>query len=122
MQVNPSEIARSYRQADNKQAQIKILSELNGCDEQKIKEILAAEGEELPRARAKRKPKEEPQEETRQEAPEPEIQKISGQRERELPEAVRWALEEEAERLRLHIMDLECKRDSIMDFLAGAES
>lgn len=49
MQMGPKEIARDYRTAANKQKQIKVLAELNQCAERKIAEILAAEGEELPK-------------------------------------------------------------------------
>lgn len=49
MQMGNKEIAVDYRRAANKQKQIKILAELNQCAERKIAEILAAEGEELPK-------------------------------------------------------------------------
>lgn len=49
MQMGPKEIAVEYRTAVNKQKQIKVLAELNQCAERKIAEILAEEGEELPK-------------------------------------------------------------------------
>jgi len=49
MQMGPKEIAVEYRTAANKQKQIKVLADLNQCAERKIAEILAAEGEELPK-------------------------------------------------------------------------
>lgn len=49
MQMDNTEIAIDYRRAANKQKQIKILAELNQCAERRIAEILAAEGEELPK-------------------------------------------------------------------------
>lgn len=49
MQMGPKEIAVEYRTAANKQKQIKVLAELNQCAERRIAEILAAEGEELPK-------------------------------------------------------------------------
>ena len=49
MQMGPKEIAVEYRTAANRQKQIKVLAQLNQCAERKIAEILAAEGEELPK-------------------------------------------------------------------------
>lgn len=49
MQMGPKEIAVEYRTAANRQKQIKVLAELNQCPVRRIAEILAAEGEELPK-------------------------------------------------------------------------
>lgn len=49
MQMGPKEIAVEYRTAANKNKQITVLAELNQVAERKIAEILAAEGEELPK-------------------------------------------------------------------------
>lgn len=47
MQMTESEIVRSYRRADKKREQIKILAELNLCDKKTIREILRRNGEEV---------------------------------------------------------------------------
>ena len=55
------EIVTSYREAKDKKMQVKILSELNVCSQEKIKDILIAEGIracELPRNRKKQGDKE----------------------------------------------------------------
>lgn len=49
MQMGPKEIAVEYRTAANRQKQIKVLAQLNQCAERRIAEILAAEGEDLPK-------------------------------------------------------------------------
>lgn len=49
MQMGPKEIAVEYRTAANRQKQIKVLAQLNLCAERRIAEILAAEGEDLPK-------------------------------------------------------------------------
>lgn len=52
------EIVRSYREAADKKAQVKILAELNLCSQREIIEILIANGvkpQELPRQRKKNK-------------------------------------------------------------------
>lgn len=54
MQMSNEEIVRSYREAKDKAKQLEILSELNACDRQKIKDILAEGGidhRQLPRSR-----------------------------------------------------------------------
>lgn len=58
MQMSNEEIIRSYREARDKRKQIEILSELNACDKQKIRDILAEGGMDhrsLPRSRRKEK-------------------------------------------------------------------
>lgn len=60
MQMSNAEIVGKYKRADDKKAQISILAELNGCDKEKIKQILLEGGvpeSELPKARSS-KPKE----------------------------------------------------------------
>ena len=55
------EIVTSYREAKDKKMQVKILSELNVCSKEKIKEILITEGVrqcELPRNRKKKEDEE----------------------------------------------------------------
>lgn len=42
------DILPSYRQAANRRAQIKILADLNGCTEERIRDFLEDAGEELP--------------------------------------------------------------------------
>ena len=57
MEMSCGEIARSYRGAADKKAQLKILAELNCCSQQEIRDILIAEGvkpQELPRQRQKK--------------------------------------------------------------------
>ena len=49
MQMTNEEIIREYRGAKNKKEQIKILADLNTCDTNTIKEILAAGGEAVAR-------------------------------------------------------------------------
>lgn len=44
MQMSNEEIVKSYREAKDKVKQLGILSELNACDEQKIKDILTEGG------------------------------------------------------------------------------
>ena len=44
MQMSNEEIVRNYREAKDKAKQLKILAELNACDEQKIKDILTEGG------------------------------------------------------------------------------
>lgn len=54
MQMSNEEIVRRYKEAKDKAKQLGILSELNACDEQKIKDILAEGGidhRQLPRSR-----------------------------------------------------------------------
>lgn len=54
MQMSNEEIVRSYREAKDKAKQLGILSELNACDKQKIKDILAEGGidhRQFPRSR-----------------------------------------------------------------------
>lgn len=46
--MTAAEIASSYRQAARPRAQITVLAELNACTKERILEILAAEGVELP--------------------------------------------------------------------------
>ena len=48
MQMTESEIVRSYNHAENRQKQIKILSELNACSKAQIREILERNGCEVP--------------------------------------------------------------------------
>lgn len=57
MQMTESEITRSYRQADDKKAQIRILAELNACQREDIINILTAAGE-IKALRKKAAPKE----------------------------------------------------------------
>ena len=57
-EMSCGEIARSYRAAEDKKAQLKVLAELNLCSQQEIRDILIAEGvkpQELPRQRKKNK-------------------------------------------------------------------
>ncbi len=54
MQMSNEEIVRRYKEAKDKAKQLGILSELNACDRQKIKDILAEGGidhRQLPRSR-----------------------------------------------------------------------
>lgn len=54
MHMSNEEIVRSYREAKDKAKQLGILSELNACDRQKIKDIMAEGGidhRQLPRSR-----------------------------------------------------------------------
>ena len=44
MQMTNEEIVRNYKEAKNKDSQIKILAQLNLCDPQKIKDILKDAG------------------------------------------------------------------------------
>lgn len=58
MQMSNEEIIRSYREARDKRKQVEILSELNACDVQEIRDILAEGGMDhrsLPRSRRKEK-------------------------------------------------------------------
>lgn len=60
MQMSNAEIVAKFNRADDKKAQIGILADLNGCDKEKIKQILLEGGvpeSELPKARGP-KPKE----------------------------------------------------------------
>ncbi len=47
MQMTETEIVKSYRRAEKKREQIKILSELNLCDKKTIREILRRNGEDV---------------------------------------------------------------------------
>lgn len=66
MQMTESEIIKSYNHAENRQKQIKILSELNACSEAQIREILERNGCEVPHygnrytGKVKEEPKKEP--------------------------------------------------------------
>ena len=66
MQMTESEIVRSYNHAENRQKQIKILSELNACSKAQIREILERNGCEVPHygnrytGKVKEDPKKEP--------------------------------------------------------------
>lgn len=40
MQMTDGEIRRNYKEAKNKQRQIKILAELNGCSQDEIRKVL----------------------------------------------------------------------------------
>ena len=66
MQMTESEIVRSYNHAENRQKQIKILSELNACSKAQIREILERNGCEVPHygnrytGKVKEEPKKEP--------------------------------------------------------------
>ena len=66
MQMTESEIVRSYNHAENRQKQIKILSELNACSKAQIREILERNGYEVPHygnrytGKVKEEPKKEP--------------------------------------------------------------
>lgn len=66
MQMTVSEIVKSYNHAENRQKQIKILSELNACSKAQIREILERNGEEVPHygnrytGKVKEEPKKEP--------------------------------------------------------------
>lgn len=66
MQMTESEIIRSYNHAENRQKQIKILSELNACSKAQIREILERNGCEVPHygnrytGKVKEEPKKEP--------------------------------------------------------------
>ena len=48
MQMTEAEIVRSYKKAENRQKQIKILAELNLCEKEDIREILRKHGCEVP--------------------------------------------------------------------------
>lgn len=48
MQMSEQEIVKSYEKATKKRDQIKILSELNACSREDIREILRAHGCEVP--------------------------------------------------------------------------
>lgn len=66
MQMTESEIVRSYNHAENRQKQIKILSELNACSKAQIREILERNGCEVPHygnrytGKVKEEPRKEP--------------------------------------------------------------
>ena len=66
MQMSEGEIVRSYNHAENRQKQIKILSELNACSKAQIREILERNGCEVPHygnrytGKVKEEPKKEP--------------------------------------------------------------
>lgn len=49
MQMTEAEIVKSYQRAEKKREQIKILSELNACQKQVIRDILEKNGEEVPK-------------------------------------------------------------------------
>lgn len=49
MQMTNDEIAREYREAANKRAQIRILAQLNTCPVETITDILAGAGEDIPK-------------------------------------------------------------------------
>lgn len=49
--MTAGEIVSSYRQAARPQAQIKVLADLNACTPERIREVLAAEGVELPKGK-----------------------------------------------------------------------
>lgn len=58
MEMSQGDIVRSYREAADKKAQVKILADLNVCSQREIIEILIANGvkaQELPRQRKKNK-------------------------------------------------------------------
>lgn len=58
MEMTESEIVKSFRKADNKRAQIKILSELNACSKEMIAEVLLRNGikeSELPKKPGKKR-------------------------------------------------------------------
>lgn len=68
MQMSNAEIVSKYKRADDKKAQIGILADLNGCDKEKIKQVLLEGGvpeSELPKARSP-KPKSEPKKEVKE--------------------------------------------------------
>lgn len=63
MQMKPEEIRRSYEEAARKEAQIRILAELNLCQKEDIRHILVKQGipeDELPRRRGRKKNPAEP--------------------------------------------------------------
>lgn len=55
MTMQPGEIARDYKAAKNKRQQIKILAELNQCDEEDIKFLLEQQGVEIKKTGRKKK-------------------------------------------------------------------
>lgn len=58
LKMSPEEIRMNYTEAKNKGEQVKILSELNLCSKEDIREVLLEQGVpegELPKARAQRK-------------------------------------------------------------------
>lgn len=58
MEMSQGDIVRSYREAVDKKAQVKILADLNVCSQREIIEILIANGvkaQELPHQRKKNK-------------------------------------------------------------------
>lgn len=69
MQMSEQEIVKSYEKATKKRDQIKILSELNACSREDIREILRAHGCEVPATgnRYTAKKKETPQDELKEE-------------------------------------------------------
>lgn len=72
MNLTNEEIVRKYKNADNKKKQMKILCELNACDEKEIREILVAGGvpfQSLPRERKKKEASPKLKIEAAQEAP-----------------------------------------------------
>lgn len=55
MQMTDDEIYREYKTAKDPKNQIKILAQLNCCDPQKIKDIIASKGEPVPKRKYTRR-------------------------------------------------------------------
>jgi hypothetical protein len=145
MMMTNKEILSSYNHAADKKEQIKILSELNACDEERIKKILTANGVPETDFAGKRRgrPKAKSDVEEIKEAPmeKQEIPFADGFAEsngaitggegdvegymddttriKKIPDVVRELCRAELEALRREIAEIERKRDAIADFLNG---
>lgn len=60
MQMTAQEILRSYRQAADRQGQIRILADLNAATPEEIREVLRQYGETLPEKKRAGRPRKEP--------------------------------------------------------------
>lgn len=118
MQMTEDEIYRSYKEAKEPQKQIRILAQLNCCDTDKIKEIIASHGEPVPKRKYTRRqpvkvqPPEKPQAVKKSDLPESVIaalkQKI-------------MFLESDIERYATESENCRARADEIREFLKNHE-
>lgn len=137
MQMSKLEIVGSYRRAANKKDQLAILAQLNGCDEEKIKQILLDGGiaeDDLPKKPGRKPGKkedkkvavDEPKETGREALADMlEVPQLTPEEEKQvdralaIPEPVRIACVERVSVLTDKIIELERERDCIQDYLMG---
>ena len=104
MEMKPSEILASYKNASSKTSQIVILAELNACTRDEIIEILEQMGESVPKRKYTRKKEPENTEpERKKEWEEPKLEKVP------IPELISNVLLEKMDELDQKIMN--CKRE-----------